>query len=88
MRSKISAEEAAKYQEEQRQMLAALVAAQRERRARDKLAAQPEVGVIFLVGDNLFIDATPLSKTGYMTAWHTTGRVCNSVATSVNREHS
>jgi hypothetical protein len=42
------------------QMLGKLIAAQNERRRKDKREAQPQVGIIFMVGNRLFIEATPV----------------------------
>jgi hypothetical protein len=42
-------------------MLAEIMATQQQRRANDKQAAQPKVGIIFLVGHDLYIDGTSLS---------------------------
>jgi hypothetical protein len=58
------AEEAARIKREEHRLLEEIAAAQRERRRKDKLSAQPAVGIVFLVADHLFIDSTPLSKAG------------------------
>jgi hypothetical protein len=58
------AEEAARIKREEHRLLEEIAAAQRKRRRKDKLSAQPSVGIVFLVGDHLFIDSTPLSDAG------------------------
>lgn len=64
MSKRISNAEAARIKREEHRLLEEIAAAQRERRRKDKLAAQPEVGIVFLLGDHLFIDATPLNNAG------------------------
>jgi hypothetical protein len=64
MSKRISNTDVARIKLEEHQLLGEIAAAQRERRRKDKLAAQPEVGIVFLVGDQLFIDGTALSDAG------------------------
>jgi len=53
--------EVARIEREEHRLLGKLVAAQREGRRKDKLAAPPQVGIVFLVDGKLHIDGTPLN---------------------------
>ena len=49
---------------QERKVLATIAKRQKAKAAADKIAAQPEVGIIFVVGNTPFIDGTPLNEAG------------------------